>query len=209
MSTTTILVAGATATFGIPLASVAAVAFVASPINRARDARRISAETQQADLRTTELVVQIRRGADYAALVDPEPGKLAAAAYAVAAGLARVGHPEDLPFMLRVFDELRPILAAEQVAIPHAVAMPPIQAAAALQLLLHRLREACDSPQRVRVSIAAGALAEAIRALPDGCVVDFNPLTEHDPVWFRRAQAEWVAVAERAGMGGWERALHA
>lgn len=210
MSTTTILAVGAAATLGTALIP-AAVAVVASPINRARDARHHAAETAHDNARTADLAAQIRAGVEYAALVDPDPGKLSAAAYAAAAGLAvwfdREGHPEGAPLIRRVLDELNPMLTAAQVPVPAVYAAPPITGAAALQLLLHHLYEASGGPARARVSIAAGAAVEAIRAIPDGCVVDFNPLTEHDPEPLRRAQAEWVAAAQSAGLPGWTRAI--
>lgn len=208
MSAAAILAAGTattTALVSIPLA----VAAIASPINRARDARRQAGTEARVDRETAELVAQIRDGADTAALVDPDPGKLAAAAYSAAAGLSAWLATEDVPFMQRVLDELAPILAAEQVAAPSASTAPPLSDAAALQLLLHRLREACDGPRQVRLSIAAGAAVEVLPVVPGGRAVDFNPMTEHDPAPLRRAQAVWIDAARAAGLPGWTRVLPA
>lgn len=208
MSAAAILAAGTgatTALVSIPLA----VAAIASPINRARDARRQAGTEARADRETAELAAQIRDGGDIAALVDPDPGKLAAAAYSTAAGLAAWLAIEDVPFMRRVLDELAPILAAEQVPAPPASTAPPLTAAAALQLLLHRLREAYDGPRQFRVSIAAGAAVEVLPVVPGGRAVDFNPLTEHDPAPLRRAQVVWLDTARAAGLPGWTRALPA
>ncbi|MEY9909754.1 hypothetical protein ABIA35_005997 [Catenulispora sp. MAP12-49] len=211
MSTAAILAAGAAATLGLAALPLA-VAAVASPVNRARDARRQVADDTEAGRETSVLVAQIRDGVGTAALVDDDPGKLASAAHAAAAGLAAwlaaEGHPEDVPFMRRVLDELGPILAAEHAEVPAPSTAPPLSAAVALQVLLHRLHGAYDGPQRVRVAIAAGSTAEAVRALPGGAAVDFNPLGEHNPVPIRRAQAVWISAAREVGMGGWERAVH-
>ena len=208
MSAAAILAAGTATTAALGSVTLA-VAAIASPINRARDARRQAGTEARVDRETAGLAAQIRDGADTAALVDPDPGKLAAAAYSAAAGLAAWLATEDVPFMQRVLDELAPILAAEQVPVPVASTAPLLTAAAALQLLLHRLREAYDGPRQVRVSIAAGAAAEVLRVLPGGRAVDFNPLTEHDPAPLRCAQAVWIDAAREAGLSGWTRALPA
>lgn len=210
MSTTTILAGGAGTMLGLG-AIPFVVAGVAFPINRARDARRHAAETTHADSRTANLIAQIRTGAEYAALAGPDPDKLVATAYTAAAGLNiwfdREGRYEAAPLMSRVLDELRPLLASARVSVSAVYTAPPLTAAAALQLLLHQIYETCDGPMRARVSVAAGAAAEAVRAIPDGAAVDFNPLGEFDPEPLRRAQAEWLAVARQTGMGGWVRAV--
>lgn len=208
MSTTTILAGGAATMLGLG-AIPFAVAGVASPINRARDARRYTAETAHADARTADLVAQIRAGADDAALVNSDTGKLAAAAYSAASALADGVADEDLALVGRILHTLEPILNAENIPQPDPSAAPPIAAAAALQLLLHRLATVCDGPRLAQVRIAGGYAAEAIRAIPDGAAVDFNPLGEFDPEPLRRAQAEWIATAKQAGMDGWIRAVHA
>jgi hypothetical protein len=210
MSAAVILAAGTAATLGLAALPLA-VAGVAVPVNRRRDARRQADDNAQTERETAELVAHIRVGIDTASLVSDDPGKLAAAAHAAAAGLdawfATEGHPGDAPFMLRVLDQLGPILTAQHVAVPAPSTAAPLSAAVALQVLLYRLAEACDGPTRVRVAIAAGSAAEAIRALPGGGAVDFNPLGEHDPVPLRRAQAAWIEAAREVGMGGWERAI--
>lgn len=210
MSTTAILAIGTTGTFGTVLIPVA-VAAVASPINRARDARRYACETTHDDARTAELVSQIRAGAEYADFVGPDPDKLIATAYTAAAGLNiwfdREGRYEAAPLMRRVLDELRPLLVTARVPVSAVYTAPPLAAAVAMQLLLHQLYEACDGSMRVRVSIAAGAVAEAIHAIPDGVAISFDPLGEFDPEPLRRAQAEWVAIARQTSMQGWIRAV--
>lgn len=212
MGTTSIL-AGAAATMlglgAIPFIIAAAV----SPINRARDARRHAAETTHADSRIAELVAQIRTGAEYAALAGPDQDKLIATAYTAAAGLNiwldREGRYEAAPLMSRVLDELRPMLVSARVSVSAVYTAPPLAAAVALQLLLHQLYQACDGPMRARVSIAAGAVAEAIRAIPDGAAIGFDPLGEFNPEPQRRAQAEWLSLARQTGMQGWVRAVRA
>jgi hypothetical protein len=210
MSATMILAVGAAATFGSALIP-AATALIASPINWARDARRNNIGAAYTDRRTVELVTQIHAGADYATQIDPDPGKLASAAYTAAAGIAywaiTTGRSSDMPLVNRLLAELRTILNREDMPVPPAATASLIVCATALQLLLHRLVEAYDGSLRVRASAAAGAAAEVVSVLPDGAVIDFNPLTEHDPEWLRRAQAEWVKVAQQAGVDGWIRAV--
>lgn len=206
MSTTTILAGGAGTMLGLG-AIPFVVAVVASPINRARDARRHAAETAHDDGRAAELVAQIRAGAYDAALINSDPGKLAAAAYSAASALADGVADEDLALVGRILLALEPILNAEGIPQPDPSTASPIAAAAELQILLHRLAAICDGPRLARVRIAGGYAAEAIRAIPDGAAIDFNPLGEFDPEPLRRAQAEWVATAQRAGMDGWIRAV--
>lgn len=206
MSSTTIL-AGAAATMLTLGALPFIVAGVVSPINRARDARRHAAQTAHDGARTAGLVAQIRAAADDAALVDPDPGKLAAAAYSAAAALADGVADEDLALVGRILHALEPILNAEGIRQPELSTASPIAAAAALQILLHRVAAICEGPRLAQVRIAGGYATEAIRAIPDGAAVDFNPLGEFDPEPLRRAQAEWLAVARQTGMGGWVRAV--
>lgn len=208
MSTTAILIASIGGTAGLA-GIVAGVALVASPINNARDARRHAIQTADTDAHAATLLSQIRAGAETAAHVDPDVGKLAYAAHAAAAGLANHLAACDRPFVERILSKLQPILDVEYAPTPPPLRIPPIAGAVVLQVLLHRLTEVCDGPRYAQVAAAGGYVTEAIRTLPDGRAIDFNPLTEHDPLWLRQAQAEWVAVAQWSGMGGWIRALPA
>lgn len=208
MSTTTILAVGAATTAAL-LSVPFVVALAASPINLRRDARRHAADTAHADARTADLVGQIRAGAHDAALTNPDPGKLAAAAYSAASALVDGVADEDLALVGRILHTLEPILNAEGIRQPDPSTATPLAAAVELQILLHRLAAVCDGPRLAQVRIAGGYAAEAIRAIPDGAAVDFNPLTEHDPEPLRRAQAEWVATAQANNLPGWIRTVHA
>lgn len=209
MSAAAILTAGTVATLGaasIPLA----VAAVASPINRHRDARRQAEAEARTDRETAALVDELRHGADRAAAVDNTPGKLAAAAYVAASELRPWLAPEDLPFVARVHLSLLDLLDVDEA--PDApTATPPLTAAAALLLILNRLYVAYGEqhPHHCRVSSTMGAVADLVSALPAARAVDFNPLTEHDPVPLRRAQTAWLEIARAAGLDGWTRALPA
>lgn len=208
MNTLTILVAGVAGTGA--LAAIPLLVWpIAGRINTARDVRNHAAATEQTSRTTDELVAQIHAGVHAAATAGDDPGKLAAAAYSAASALAYEVAAEDFETVKRILRALKPILNAEGVPTPELSNAHPLAAAAALQLLLHRLAAASYGPMEVRARVAGGYTAEALRAIPDGRVLDFNPLTEHDPARLHLAQAAWIQAAKDAGMGRWERALPA
>jgi hypothetical protein len=187
---------------GIPTA----VAVVASPINRARDARRDHDQAVNDERLTAELIAQIRHGERAARTIPNDTADLAYAAYRHVAAIQyhlRQTSTDGAIHTAAAIRALTGILNTFDVAVlPVPATVTPLADAVAAQLLLHRLSHSFGGPHphRSTARVASGCLDAALPWFDHGRAIGFNPLTEFDPARLHDARAEWMRIAQAHGL---------